>query len=208
MGILGAIVGGVGSLIGSGMTSALSAREAQKNRDFQERMSSTSYQRSMADMRKAGLNPILAYQKGGASTPAGAQAQISDMSGAMSTALQASRVGDEMRRVRTGTQVNLAQVRHLDAQSGLLAAQTAATDQGRAFDYIGNKSRKELEGMMGTTARDMYRMGKRTADTTGKAAASKREEYRQRWGEFSRPQFDWPWTKPEDSYKRNQNRRK
>lgn len=49
-----------------------SSDEASKMRDFQERMASTSYQRAMADMEKAGLNPILAYQQGGAPMAAGA----------------------------------------------------------------------------------------------------------------------------------------
>lgn len=46
--------------------------EAQKTRDWQQEMSNTAYQRAMKDMQTAGLNPILAYQQGGASTPGGA----------------------------------------------------------------------------------------------------------------------------------------
>lgn len=54
--------------------SAFNAAEAQKNRDFQERMSNTAYQRMVKDLQRAGLNPILATHSSGATTPSGSTA--------------------------------------------------------------------------------------------------------------------------------------
>lgn len=56
--------------------------EAQAERDWQTEMSNTSYQRAMADMKAAGLNPVLAAKFGGASSGSGASASTSSSSGA------------------------------------------------------------------------------------------------------------------------------
>lgn len=68
----GDLFGGVMELGGSYYQNKEAKKAAQRQMDFQERMSNTAYQRSMGDMRAAGLNPMLAMKLGGASTPTGA----------------------------------------------------------------------------------------------------------------------------------------
>lgn len=73
--IIGSVVGGGIDAWATNQTNKANAKNVQAQIDFQREQNATAYQRAVDDMRKAGLNPGLAYQQGGAGSGSGAAAQ-------------------------------------------------------------------------------------------------------------------------------------
>jgi hypothetical protein len=109
---------------------AFQADWAQKSMDFQKQMSDTSWQRGVQDMRKAGLNPALAYSQGGASGGSGATASGSSASGSSAKGSTSSgsmaRVENELAIASQFNQMALQeqQINNAKAQERQINAQT------------------------------------------------------------------------------------
>lgn len=121
------IIGGALDFIGGNKANAANAKQAQSNRDFQQSMSGTSYQRAVADMKAAGLNPALAYQQGGASTPSGATAQMTNtLAGSGNNARAAATTYQEVQNLAAQREATRAQTAKTSAEANQITIESAA----------------------------------------------------------------------------------
>lgn len=127
-----------GSLLGDIVSYSKSKKAAREQMSFQERMSSTAHQREVADLRAAGLNPVLSANAG-ASAPVGAMPDVPEFGKAaekgVSTALQAKQLNEQIKVMASQAGANDASAERdrkqgalADAQEKVAAAQAEIAD--------------------------------------------------------------------------------
>lgn len=143
---MGFFSGGLGAVIdlaGGVAGGIFGANQADKNRDFQRNMSATAHQREVADLKAAGLNPVLSATGGGASTPGGSSAS-------MDVGRIGSSAADISVKKLTGD--------NLKAQNALLreqALKTATERAATAQDVRILKARADFESSLSPTDRSI-----------------------------------------------------
>lgn len=156
-------------------TSAMryNSAEAKAQRDWQERMANTSYQRGVADLKAAGLNPILAAYNGyGAQTPSGGYGSLGGgQTFAHAQALTAPAAKNATMQAMYDYGNNTAQI--------VQNFQTAINNAKQSSDYWTAEHLEQMQQQtVSSSAKTVGQLGERMDSTTQQEQETKGHEFK------------------------------
>lgn len=152
---------GVGDYLATKDANQANLTSAREQMAFQERMSNTGYQRATEDMKKAGLNPMLAYTQGPASTPSGAMAnsQPASKTGLAKAAMEAYGLRTQAQTAQSQIGLNEATANVQSKQAPLIEANTEkAQNEAKIAEYAKNsaKAKSDFDKKKAETDKEWY----------------------------------------------------
>lgn len=169
---------GLLSFGGSIFANRSNAREAQKNRDFQRDMSSTSAQRAVADYKAAGLNPALAYERG-APMASGGQAVLGDpIATGVSSAREAASLKQRLQIERQQAEADI-ELKKSQALAVRQQGQQAVEQQA----LTAAQTRREMQQLLFQQALFPSQQRQQMADALLKEYLLPGAKYQSRWDE-------------------------
>lgn len=144
---------GIGDARAAAKQNAANRTAAQTQMNFQERMSNSAYQRATTDMKKAGINPMLAFSQGGASTPSGALPTVNSETKsklgefAMSSALGVKNASVAQQQANTQQDSAISSINLNNANSAKTVAETQRAQVETALKKRELKNPKFMENV-------------------------------------------------------------
>lgn len=172
-GVAGAGLGALAAHLGRKEQNKLQMQLAREQMQFQERMSSTAWQRAVKDMKLAGINPMLAFMQGGASSPGGQMAQVQDVLGpAVSSAMAGLRLRQDLKNLEAQRKSTMMDLSVKSAQMYKLMAEAnkiRVADPQSGKPYYHQTARLERDIL--TLQRRLLRLSVPAAGVKGTKAA-------------------------------------